>query len=902
MDSGEALLHYRLVDKIGEGGMGVVWRATDTALERDVAIKVLPEAFADDAERLARFEREAKLLASLHHPNVATVFGLHESEGVRFIAMELVAGENLADRIARGPLAIGEALEVARGIARGLEAAHEAGVIHRDLKPANVHLTAAGKVKVLDFGLARGTLDTASDGDPHESPTLTSAGTQAGFILGTAGYMSPEQAKGQAADKRADVWAFGAVLYEMLTGSRAFPGDGVTDILAAVLRSDPDFARLPAETPASVRRLLDRCLRKDPDRRLRDIADARLELEEADEEPPPDAKTVLPASGGRSRVSLHLAAAAVAGLILGALLWSFLSGGEAERPADAEPIRRSTVVLPEDHWTGTGQGLALSADGSLLAVVAGRPERPRLLLRRLDSLDSEELPGTEGALSAFFSPDGRWIGFMADGKLKKISLDGGSREVVTLCDVQVGRKASWGEDGQIYFTFGESRLASIPEGGGTMRELGFAGQVFSVQSLPAGRGLLVAIEDSDAGSVRKDTARIAVVDPQADSVRELGLDGYAARYVPNGHLLLMRGSTLFAAPFDLDRSEVTGPAVAVLPGVGSDSIWGVARYEVSREGTLVYVPGGDFARTVPTWIDRADGGTRALPLPEDIYNEFNLSPDRSRLAIQVAGGLGDQVHVYDSGRGTFSRLTESGASYRPVWSHDGRSVYFGSNRSGKNRLYRQSVDGTGAAEPLLTEQQEAAFGSELLWPSSVTPDGRDLLIMVWTFGGSGGDVWRVPLEGSGDPEPLIVTHGNDIIPMISPDGKWLVYLSDRNGPYQIFLRPYPEIERREWQVSSRGGYDARWSPLGDEILYRIGPRGLMSVAVEFGGDGEPRLGVPSLVLDTDFHDSAGSSFDVSADGREFLVNRPVEAVRRGEREIVLVTGWTAELYRLAPPP
>ena len=906
LNPGQSLLHYRIVDKIGEGGMGVVWKAEDTSLGRTVAIKVLPGTWAADPERQQRFEREARLLASLNHPNVATVHGLHEAEtaegSVRFIAMEWVPGEDLAARLSRGPLTLEQTLQTARRIAQGLEAAHAAGVVHRDLKPGNIRLTPDSKIKVLDFGLAKGALAAAS-GDPELSPTLTSAGTQAGVILGTAAYMSPEQAKGHEVDKRADVWAFGVVLYEMLTGAGAFKGDSVADTMASVLKLDPDFDKLPPDTPADVRRVLRRCLQKDPARRLHDIADARIELEEVDLDTPPETAATdgaAPTAPARTR-ALPIIAAAALGLIAGALLWSFF-GTNKDAPSTGArgpaPVIRSLIPLPEGQTVNWGHPVALSPDGSVLAMNIGLDEQARLFLRHLDSFELELLPGTEGAFFPFFSPDGEELAFIADGQLKKVSLRGEGRDVTALCDVPTSRGGTWSDDGWIYFTFGESRLARVREDGGEPQELGEAGDVHHVAALPGGRGVLLTVQPSDAPSNRKDTSTISVLSPDGATVKPVLEGGYNARVLSSGHLVFMRGGGLFAAPFDLDQLEASLPAASVQPGVRADSIWAIAAYDVSSDGTLVYVQGGDYARTVPTWVDLATGAEEPLAIPEGFYNNFDLSPDGARLTIQNASGAQDQVYVYDFRRESFSRLTHDGANIYPVWSHDGREVFFASSRDGKGySLYRKPVDGSAPASRLLTDEQEALMETDLRWPGTVTPDGKFLLIFTWAHPTRGGDLWKVPLDGSGDPEVVLATESNEIIPQVSPNGKWVAYLEDRSGPYHIMVRPFPDVGRREWVVSGGDGYDARWTSGGDALLYRTGWGRLMEVAVGSGDELAP--GVPRELIEVDAHDSAGSSFAVSPDGKRVLVNKPVDFSLLDETPVTLVTGWAAEVARVA---
>ena len=905
IEPGQILLHYRIVDKIGEGGMGVVWRAEDTTLGREIAIKVLPPDWAGDAERLERFEREARLLASLNHPNVATVHGLHEAdteEGpVRFIAMEYVPGEDLAARLEHGPINLELALRTARLIARGLEAAHAAGVVHRDLKPANIRMTPDGNIKVLDFGLAKGALSEIS-GDPEMSPTLTSAGTMAGVVLGTAAYMSPEQAKGHAVDRRADIWAFGVVLYEMLTGAGAFRGDSIADTMASVLKLEPDFDRLPSDTPASIRRVLRRCLQKDPDRRLHSIADARIEIEDADLDGRADGGELATFDGGepttpwRAR-ALPMLAAAGLGLVVGALVWSFVAHDALTKDTGSESgVLRSVIRLPVGEPFNRGNSIAISRDGSMLAITAGLDEQSQLYLRRLDSFEMEVIPGTEGAGFPFFSPDGEHLGFFAGGALKKVSLHGGGSDVTVLCDVPVAGSGAWDINGWIYFTFGTSRLARVREEGGDPEELGEVGNVYHVQALPGGRGILLTLLRAATPSIRKDTATIAVLGPDGKTVTPVLEGGYNARFLESGHLVFMRGGGLFAVPFDLDRLEVKLPAVSVQPDVWTDSIWGVARYDVSYDGTLVFVSGGDFARTVPTWIDLETGAEEPLAIPPGVYNTFDLSPDGTQLAFQNTSGAQDQVYVFDSVRGTFTRLTLDGANVFPVYSDDGREVFFASSRDGKGyRLYRKPVDGSAPASRVLTDGQEALMETDLHYPSSVTPDGNFLLIYTWGHPTRGGDLWKVPLRGSGDPEAVLATEANEIIPQVSPDGKWLSFLTDRAGPFRIVVRPFPEVGLREWAVSTGGGLDPRWSPRGDALLYREGMGRLLRVPVSSGVEFVP--GVARELLETNFHDALGSSFAVSPDGKRVLVNKPVDVSIWDETPVSLVTGWAAEVSR-----
>jgi len=878
--------------------MGVVYLGRDTRLDRDVAIKALPEHLASDPDRLARFEREAKTLAQLNHPNVAGIYGIEEHEGARYLVLEYVEGETLAQRLDRGALPADEATDFAIQIAEGVEAAHEAGVIHRDLKPGNVIVTPDGKAKVLDFGLARAEESSSSTSFSPTDPTVTSPArhspTMPGVILGTAAYMSPEQARGRKVDKRTDIWSFGVMLYETLTGASPFIGETVSDSIGAVLHKEVNLDLLPPATPTNIRRLIRRCMMRDRTRRLQSIGDARVEL--LDMEEALATAEGYPGAARRTPVFPWLLAGAL-GMVAGALLWALVLQVATSPDAGGQSsVVRSWIPLPEGKTLSAGNSVAISRDGSMLALSVGLDENAQIYLRRLDKFEMEPIPGTEGAQAPFFSPDGEQLGFMAAGRLKKVLLRGTGRQVTVLCDAPVSGGGAWDRSGWIYFTFGESRLARVREDGGTPQELGNAGDVHHLSALPEGRGILLTIQPPEAQSNRKDTCRIAVLSPDGQTVKPVLDGGYNARYLSSGQLVFIRGGGLFAVPFDLDSLEASPSPMNVQPEVWTDSVWAIARYDVSLDGTLAYIDGGDAARTVPTWIDLETREEHPLPIPPGVYNTFNLSPDGTHLAIQSAGGAEDQVYVYDASRGTFTRLTEQGANIYPAWSHDGREVFFASSRDGKGYLlYRQPVDGSAPATRLLTDEQEALMETERHWPASVTPDGKYLLAFSWAHPTRGGDLWKVPLDGSGGPEVVLATPANEIIPQVSPDGKWLAYLSDQYGNYQIMVRPFPDVQRRVWVVSTDDSYDPRWSSNGDALLFRRGWGRLMQVSVSGGDEFVP--GVAQELMEIDFHDSAGSSFAVSPDGKRLLVNKPVNVSYRDRTPVTLVTGWGGEVLR-----
>jgi len=715
--------------------MGEVWRATDTRLGRDVALKLLPAAFAFDPDRVARFEREAKLLASLSHTHIAGLFALEEAtlgDGapcVRILAMELAEGEDLAERLKRGAVPVDEAIAIAKQIAEALEAAHEKGIVHRDLKPSNVKVSAEGHVKVLDFGLAKAwsnERDGATDSaDWSQSPTLARTGTAAGLILGTAAYMSPEQARGKPVDKRTDVWAFGVLLFEMLTGKRLFDGETVSDVLAAVLTREPQWNELPAATPPSVRRLLRHCLERNPKNRQHDIADVRVALDEALTGVPEDATAAL-----APRVA-PLRWRALPWAVAGVLALALVLGPWAPwRPAPepAKPVRLS-VELGADAslaTAGLGMGTAaiLSPDGSVLAFVAQETvgERPQLYVRPLESLQASPLSGTENAHNPFFSPDGHWIAYFADGKLKKVAVTGGA--TVTLCDAPDDRGGTWSEGGTIVFApQGRGGLSRVSTAGGTPEVVTTPDPAAEEithrwpQALPGGKAVLYTAH-SIVGDF--EDASIVVQPLPSGPHRVLQRGGYHGRYLRSGHLVYVHEGTLFAAPFDPGRLELRGPPVPALEGVAAAPGFAGAHFASSDRGMLVFMPGrGIDVGGQIHWMDR-EGKTQPLRALPGRYLSIRFSPDGQKLAIDILEGRQRDVWVYEWGRDTLSRLTfERALDSNAVWTPDGRRIAFASDRADRSRwnLYWQRADGTGDAERL-TESKNPQ------WPTSWHPAGK----------------------------------------------------------------------------------------------------------------------------------------------------------------------------------
>ena len=577
------------------------------------------------------------------------------------------------------------------------------------------------------------------------------------------------------------------------------------------------------------------------------------------------------------------------GLLLGAGLYAALAR-QAPVVAGAERSPRRSILIPAPIGGPRDiLGIAISPDGSMVALGQGYGGAGPLELRRLDAFESTLIPDTEGGIFPFFSPDGSWMAFFDGDELRKVPVDGGPSSVI--CEAKVTLGGTWSDDGWIYFTHGESRLARVSEDGGEPENLKLEG-AFGPHALPGGRGVLVNHSSGSAASGRRDLAEISVVSADGSVTRVID-DGYAPRYVASGHLVFVRQGSLLAVPFDLESLEVTGSAVQVAANVMTDSVWGITLYDVAADGTLVYVRGGDYAATVPTWIDR-DGADEPLSVERNVYGTFQLSPDRSKLAIQVAEE-NDQIHVYDFGRATMTRVTFEGTSRYPAWSHDGRELFYLAFRNGTATIMRRPVDGSGGEVPMLSAEVLERFGTGSLMPYDASPDGRSLLVGTWGDFETGADVWLLTLDGSEDPQPLIRTPANEIIPSFSPDGNFMMYHSNKAGEYGIYVRPFPDVDQREWTISARGGYDGRWSPSTNEILYRVGARELMSVPYQL--EPEFRPGTERLVMAMDAHDSAGFSFDLSADGERVLVNRPAMSYT-DQRPVVVVSDWFVELEEL----
>jgi serine/threonine-protein kinase len=864
MSPQQFIAHFRILSKLGEGGMGAVYRATDTRLNRDVAIKVLPDAFANDADRLARFVREAQVLASLNHPNIAQIYGVED----RALVMELVDGPTLAERIAQRPIPLDEALLIARQIAEGFEYAHERGVIHRDLKPANIKITQEGKVKILDFGLAKAmTGETATTTDQANFPTLTMTATAAGIILGTAAYMAPEQAKGKPVDRRADIWAFGIVLLEMLTGRQVYSGETVSEILAAVIMKDPDLSALPAGTPPHVRSLLRRCLVRDPLRRLRDIGEARVALEGAAVSEEPAAGTFVTPRRGLPRWTAAILAALA--LVPSLLLW------RAAHPA-LRPVMRFSVDLGPEAVLNNHFSAVLSPDGRRLVHFVRGPGGATLLATRLlDQAQANVLPGTENANQPFFRPDGQWIGFFAAGKLKKISVQGGA--AVTLCEAVNPRGAWWGDDGTIVATPNLQHLFRIPESGGSQPQpIGkpedHADRTWRwPQILPGGRAVLIT---AGAGTGGYEDASIEVVLAKTGRAKTLLRGGYFGRYLPSGHLIYVHQGSLLAVPFDVERLETRGAPVPILNDVTGLAGNGAAELDFSQTGTLVYLPGK--VANDPTefaWLD-SDGKTQPLFSPGAAVHNPQLSPDGKRLAVSVNG----DIAVHDPQRDSTTRLTfrpDSGNHFIS-WMPDGKHIIFGQGTPKPDYgIWWVRSDGSGQAEELFS-------APEGLVPSSVSPDGRRIAF-ARLDPANAMDIWMLPLDLSdpdhpkaGPPEPFLREPGIQWDATFSPDGRWIAYTSSEAGANQIFVRPFPNVPSAgKWQISSGpGGFRfPLWSRNGREIFYVSSLTGRIMVA-GYAVSGESFVpDKPREWSSTFIQMTAGiPPLDLAPDGRRFVIS------------------------------
>jgi serine/threonine protein kinase len=871
LSAGTRLGPYQILAPIGAGGMGEVYSATDTRLHREVAIKVSAERFSE------RFDREARAIASLNHVNICTLYDV----GPNYLVMELVEGPTLAERIKSGAIPLEESLKIAHQIGDALEAAHEKGITHRDLKPGNIKIKPDGTVKVLDFGLAKLSRDSAGNTDGavgEDSPTVTMGMTQAGVILGTAAYMAPEQARGKRVDKRADIWAFGVVLFEMLTGQKLFKGEDISETLAAVIKEEPAWDSVPAK----VRRLLKKCLEKDPKHRLRDIADAWDLLDNVSGD--------APASVMQPRSLLWPALAAAMALIAVAVGFGWW---RATRPVE-HPLVRLDVDLGPDvslnvSGSPSGQRVIISPDGSrlvYLASVAGG--RPKLFIRRLDQPNATELPGTEDARSPFFSPDGRSIGFLAGDKINKISVEGGAVVPVSgVPGITGGSNATWSDDG-IFFSRPFAGVVRIPAAGGSptpVTELinGEFGHLVP-QVLPGGKAVLFAAYPAPAA----DGASIDVVSLDNHRRKKLLAGAASPRYVPTGHLLYMNKGVLFAVAFDPDRLETHGEAIPILDDVaGGGALNEAGQFDFSQTGTLIYLKGHGPAgqsMSVLQWLDSGGKKQPLVPKP-GVYFTPSFSPDGKKLALSIREGSSRDIQVYDLQRETWTKLTFGDGDYgRPIWSPDGNYIVFGSTKG----MFWTRADGG--------QPQQLTSSTEAQYPTSFSPNGKQLAF--YEQGAAPPQIWTVPLEDQAGqlkarkPEPFLKSQFSDGLAMFSPDGRWLAYQSNKSGQYEVYVQGQGRTET----VSNGGGQNPVWSRNGHELLYQAGDQ-MMAVSYAVNGDklvlDKPRVWAAKL---------GGTQWDLAPDGKPVAVVTPLDAPEapKQDHEVVFLQNFFDYLRQHVP--
>ena len=896
--------------------MGEVYRATDSRLGREVAVKIIPEAFASDKQRMARFEREAQLLGALNHPNIATLYGLEESGGTRALVMELVEGPTLAERIALGRIPLEDVLTIAKQIAQALEFAHERGIIHRDLKPANVKITPDGAVKILDFGLAKAVGDEPASSDPSNSPTMSGVAgplSRAGVILGTSAYMSPEQAKGRSVDKRADVWAFGVVLHEMLTGRRLFLGENASEVLAAVILKEPKWDALPPETPARLRNLLQRCLTKDPQQRLRDIGEARVAIEQYQAHPADDAPSwaaaSIPAVAAAQPVWRRVLPWAMAGLLGMACLALLALWRPWSRSAQspAIPMRLLTEIGADVNLqTDFGSSAVLSPDGTRI-VLAVRDDvgKQQLYIRSLDQLQAAPLSGTEGARDPFFSPDGQWIAFFADLKLKKIATQGGN--AVTLCDARAGRGGAWNYDNTIVFAPSSSGgLSRVSSAGGAPAPLASLGKESGAtthdrwpQVLPGGEAVLFTASTNAVIPGDYDLVVQVLATGRRKTVYKGGIYG---RYLPGGHLVFLHDGTLFAVPFDLKRLETTGEPAPVVEQVISDPALGSGQFSFSQTGALAYLRGTSGVQDVSIdWLT-ADGKLQPLRQAPGKYYNPAFSSDGKFLALQVDDGHRSDIWTYDWQRDTIARLTFGGDSNEfPVWTPDGQRIAFSMQDKDSINLYWKRADGAGDAQRLTQSKV-------IQHPASWSPDGKALaFFQIDPTSSSSWSIYTLSMEGDektgwrpGESKPFLNTPASERYPQFSPDGRWLAYMSSESGNFEVYVRPFPGPGGK-WQVSSGGGFYPTWSHTSKQLFYSAENQRIMAVTYSASGDSF-QAGKPALWSDARFASrNFTRNFALHPDGKRFAVlEAPGTGAQPQVNKVVMVLNFFDELRRKFP--
>jgi len=881
LEPGARISQFRIEREIGRGGAGVVYLAHDTKLGRHVAVKTLPPELMRDAHMRSRLKREARLLASLDHPNIATIHDIVEQAGSGgYLILEYIEGKTLAERIAPGALDLREALPIARQIAEAVATAHDHGVTHRDLKPGNIKITPEGKVKVLDFGLAKALAGDATD----QQSTIT----EPGRIMGTPAYMSPEQARGQATDKRSDIWSFGCILYEMLTGNLPFKGETISDTLANILQTEPDWHALPQTAPHNIQVLLRRCLEKDPHGRLRDIGDAGIEISETLMDSGSATRITAPVPGVSGTWGLRRLIPSIVGVVLVATASSMITW-TAKRPVfTPAPVSSFPVSLPKNRMLAENNpAIAVSPDGKRLVYVGGLGAARRLLLREINQVKGKELPETKVASFPFFSPDGKSIGFGADGTLKILFLDGGKPR--TLCDAPGFAGGTWCPDNTIFFTPSWSKgIWKISADGGVPEQVttpqANEGQYghWSPEALPSGEAVLFT-----AWKTTLNDAQVVVFSRETGESRILVTGASNARYAPTGHLLYAQSGTLVAAPFDVEKLRLGEPR-PIIDGLQQHPETGVAPFSFSGDGLLYYVRGGQWlARRQLVWVSRRGEILESLPLPPQAYVDPSLSPEERRIAFSKFDKGAFNIWVYDLPNGPATQLTFENANFFPIWTPDGNRLTFASYRDGPFNLYWIPTDRSSPEEPLLLPGPDDQVGTS--WSS----DGR-VLLFDQLNAKTGWDLCSFSVEDSNMPQSVICEAGRQQNAVFSPDGGWIAYKSDQEGQDEVYVSPYPKLAPKK--ISIGGGIHPIWSSDGKELFYRDEDR-MIAVTIET----EPELVATKfeVLFEEQFYTGMYRSYDVSRDGQRFLMVKETEE-QSSANQLIVVHNWFEELKRLVP--